>query len=109
MSFLSRFRGNVIAFPAADIQGITVDTESKGYGHQLNATTMALGWAPNDGLDPESEEGKAAMAADAQAAAINAMTPPNYTQQQFVEPSQTTGMPIWMTGVNAVPQVAPPQ
>ena len=50
---------------------------------------MALGWAPNDGLDLDSEEGKALLAAEAAAAAAAGQAPPVYNQQQFVEPGQT--------------------
>lgn len=99
--------GNRIALAADDIDSVTVDSESRGFGHQLNASTMALGWAPNDGLDMNSEEGKAFLAAEAAAAAAAGQAPPVYNQQQFVQPGQTTGLPVWMTGVNAVPQVSP--
>jgi hypothetical protein len=100
--------GNQIAFPASDIEAVTIDTDAKGFGHQLDATTIALGWAPNDAIDPNTEEGQAMLAAEAQAAASAASAPPVYNQQQFVEPVSTTGMPVWMTGYDAVPQVAPP-
>jgi hypothetical protein len=106
VTFLTE-HGNRIALPAAEIQSVTVDTETKGYGMQINNTTMALGWAPNDMLDPNSDEGKAALAAQAAAAQAAANQPINYTQQQFVEPSQLTGIPVWMTGINAVPQTQP--
>ena len=36
------------------------------------------------------------------------MMPQVYNQQQFVEPGALTGLPVWMTGVNAVPQLQPP-
>lgn len=101
--------GNRVALPAAEIESVAVDSESRGFGHQLNSTTMALGWAPNDALDLNSEEGKAALAADAAAQAAAANAPQVYNQQQFVEPGQLSGLPVWMTGVNAVPQVQPNQ
>ena len=100
--------GNRISVPAADIQSLTTDTESKGFGYQIDTTTIALGWAPNDQLDPNSDEGKAALAEQAAQAQAAGYQSPVYTQQQFVDPSQLTGMPVWMTGVNAVPQLAPP-
>ncbi|MBP7586320.1 MAG: hypothetical protein KBA72_00075 [Thermoanaerobaculia bacterium] len=101
--------GNRIALAASEIESVTVDSESRGFGHQLNNTTMALGWAPNDALDANSDEGKAALAADAAASAAAANAPQVYNQQQFVEPGALTGLPVWMTGVNAVPQVQPSQ
>jgi len=100
--------GNQIAFPASEIQDVTVDTESRGFGYQIDTTTMALGWAPNDELDPYSDEGRAALAEQAAAAAAQSGMSQPYTQQQFVDPSQLTGQPLWMTGVNAVPQLGPP-
>ncbi|MEO8198304.1 MAG: hypothetical protein ABI689_16440 [Thermoanaerobaculia bacterium] len=99
--------GNRVALAAAEIESVTVDSESRGFGHQLNSSTIALGWAPNDALDMNSDEGKAALAADAAAAAAAANAPQVYNQQQFVEPGAATGLPVWMTGVNAVPQVQP--
>jgi hypothetical protein len=99
--------GNRIALPAGEIDSVTVDSESRGFGHQINSTTMALGWAPNDAFDPSSPEGQAAMAAEAAASAGASQAPAVYNQQQFVEPGSLTGLPVWMTGVNAVPQVQP--
>lgn len=101
--------GNRVALAAAEIESVTIDSESRGFGHQLNNTTMALGWAPNDALDANSDEGKAALAADAAAQAAAANAPQVYNQQQFVEPGALSGLPVWMTGVNAVPQVQPSQ
>ena len=99
--------GNRVALPAAEIDSVAVDSESRGFGHQLNNTTMALGWAPNDGMDMDSDEGKAYLASEAAAAAAASQAQPVYNQQQFVDPSQLTGMPTWMTGINSVPQVQP--
>ena len=100
--------GNRIALPAAEIDSVAVDSESRGFGHQINSTTMSLGWAPNDAIDPSTPEGQAAIAAGTAAAAAGATRAPTvYNQQQFVEPGALTGLPVWMTGVNAVPQVQP--
>lgn len=101
--------GNRIALPASEIDSVVVDSESRGFGHQINSSTMMLGWAPNDAIDPSTPEGQAAMAAAAAAAASGAQSAPVYNQQQFVEPGAATGLPVWMTGVNAVPQVQPVQ
>lgn len=96
--------GNQISLAAADVVSVAVDTETRGFGHQLDNTTIAMGWAPNDATDPASPEGQAAAAAEQAAAQAQGLAPV-YNQLQFVEPSATTGMPVWMTGVNAVPQV----
>ncbi len=104
--------GNLVALAGEDIDSVTIDSESRGFGHQLNASTMILGWAPNDALDMNSEEGKSYMAAEAAAAAAAASAPPVYNTQQFVEPGTMTGLPMWVTDYNSVlqvqPQVAPP-
>ena len=99
--------GNLVAIGAEEIDSVTVDSESRGFGHQLNASTMILGWAPNDALDPYSDEGKAALAADSAAAAAAAAAPPVYNTEQFVEPGTMTGLPVWVTDYNAIPQVQP--
>lgn len=88
--------GNLLSIDKADVESLTTETENKGFGHVLNSTTIALGWAPNDQLDLDSDEGKAALAADAAAAAT--APPPVYNQEQFVEPSQATGLPLSMVG-----------
>ncbi|MEO7794724.1 MAG: hypothetical protein ABIV06_08120 [Thermoanaerobaculia bacterium] len=99
--------GNRVALAVGEIDSVTVDSESRGFGHQLNASTIALGWAPNDALDPGSDEGKAAIAAQAAADASGQQAQAIYNQQQFIEPGSTSGLPVWMTGINAVPQVQP--
>lgn len=40
--------GNSVAIAKSDIARIDSDVEVSGYGHVLDDTTIALGWAPND-------------------------------------------------------------
>jgi hypothetical protein len=40
--------GNIISVLKSDIDRIESDVGAKGYGHMLDDTTMAFGWAPND-------------------------------------------------------------
>ena len=40
--------GNQISLHVSEVESVTVDTETRGFGSQLDDTTMALGWAPND-------------------------------------------------------------
>ncbi len=94
--FLDEF-GNQLSLPKADVVTIQTDLENRGFGHMLNSTTMALGWAPNDALDPDSDEGKAALQAEAQRAMMPE-APPIYNQEQFVEPGQATGIPMGLVG-----------
>ena len=93
--------GNWIALANADVAGVSTDTETKGFGYTLNTTTIALGWAPNDN-EESSAEGNAKPAPAQQ-------QQPNYTQQQFVEPSDTSGFPgNWVGYPTTGPgQVAP--
>jgi hypothetical protein len=40
--------GNIVSLAKSDVATIEADTASKGYGHMLDDTAMAFGWAPND-------------------------------------------------------------
>jgi len=40
--------GDVISLLKSEIDSVESDVDSKGYGHMLDDTTMAFGWAPND-------------------------------------------------------------
>ena len=58
--------GNSVAISKADIARIETDVEVSGYGHVLDDTTIALGWAPNDApLDGTPEAVARAQAQDA--------------------------------------------
>jgi hypothetical protein len=89
-------QGNQISLPKADVTSIATEMENRGFGHMLNSTTMALGWAPNDAIDLDSDEGKAALQAEQRAGQQEA--PPVYNQEQFVEPGAATGLPLSMIG-----------
>jgi len=89
--------GNQLSLLKSDVVTIETDLENRGFGHMLNSTTMALGWAPNDALDPDSDEGKAAAQAEQQRAG-QPEAPPVYNQEQFVEPGAATGLPLSLVG-----------
>lgn len=91
--FLTEF-GNEIALAKSDIDAVSAESESRGFGHVINTTTLAIGWAPNDAIDPDSEEGKAAAAEAAASAAAAGAAAPVYNQEQFVEPGQASGLPV---------------
>jgi len=58
--------GNLIALPKAEIVNVESDVESLGYGHMIDDTTLALGWAPNDAPlegTPQDQARQAAVAA----------------------------------------------
>jgi len=48
--------GVLVALQKSDIAKIESDVEASGFGHQLDDTTIAVGWAPNDAPLPGTEE-----------------------------------------------------
>ena len=78
---------NWISLDKADVESVTSDTESKGFGLVIDDSTIELGAAANDA--PVPEEGKEGVAAPVQAAPAAAP----YSIQQFVEPGATQGIP----------------
>jgi len=72
-------QGNRISLTRADIASVVSDFENRGFGRSINATTMEMGWAPNDtveGAQTPQPSGEAPV-----------------TFQQFVEPSDLQGIP----------------
>jgi len=101
--------GNLTSLKKVDIETITAETENRGFGRVINSTTIALGWAPNDAIDLNSEEGKAAAEQQRRADLIDSLAPPVYNQDQFVEPSQASGIPLsFVNGGNVVPPIGEP-
>ncbi len=98
--------GNWIGLPADSIAEVTSDVDSEGFGTRINATTIALGPAPNDAAIPEEGEGAAGGAAAAQSqqnALLEAYlqqreAEQRYTVEQFVEPNETMGIPSRFVG-----------
>ena len=100
--------GNWISIAKADISAVTSATESGGFGTVIDNATVELGMTANDA--PTAEELAAQMKANP-LAALQAQqqeqTP--YTIQQFVEPSQTQGIPTGYLGYgNTTPQLQQP-
>jgi len=111
--------GNKITLLKDDVVDISSDTEVQGYGTVIDTTTIVLGYAPNDRPAPgESTE-------DPGVAMLRALQErggrPDYSVQQFVEPSQAGastgggGLPAWefgggpFGGGNETVIVAPPR
>lgn len=86
--------GTEIALPQALISSVDAESESKGFGRVINTTTVDLGFAPND-IDQVQK-----MVND-QRAQYGADMNEYYkhtNSQQFVEPDQLGGTPIWGVG-----------
>ena len=104
--------GNWIALPTSQIESITADTESKGYGTVLDTTTIAIGWAPNERSAP-GEGSEADL--DPTTRLLNYMAQrdagrqqPDFSVEQFGEPSMvgeapTGGVPGYFAGTVTPP------
>ena len=95
--------GNWISLPRAEIVSAVAETENKGFGRVIDSNTVELGMTAND--MPTAEE----MAANPQN--FQQMFPQEepYNIQQFVEPTQTQGIPgAYVTGYGG-PQLFPQQ
>ncbi len=105
--------GNLISVSSADVASVSADSENRGFGRVLNSTTLMLGAAPNDlPVPPTPGSPEAAAAAAAAAAAGTSAAPATpYSINQFVEPSQTQGLPggwIGSSGYGAGSSASPP-
>jgi hypothetical protein len=93
--------GNLISLSKSDVDTVESDVDTKGYGHMLDDTTMAFGWAPNDRGDIQPGEGIAGA---------------DYGASESEEPvynvNETPSMPVFYTVPtdSIMPQtvVAPP-
>ncbi|HEY0781907.1 MAG TPA: hypothetical protein VGE98_05585 [Thermoanaerobaculia bacterium] len=109
--------GNWIGLAQKDIDSVTSDTEVSGFGVAINTTTVAIGWAPNDNIDPNAPEadqqaksgGNAAQQQTAQALQgllQQREAQSKYTIQQGVQTEQTQGIPAGL--INPVSTVLTP-
>jgi len=92
--------GNWAALPIDAIASIDSNTEARGFGTILDTTTIVLGWAPNESAEDEDLTPQERML---QLMEQQNQPRPNYSVEQFAEPSETGGIPIWMTGVVTPP------
>jgi hypothetical protein len=84
--------GLEVALPRAMVSSVTALSETKGFGKLNNTTTIDLGFAPND-LPEQQRQAQAA-----QQAMNGGFFDRSFTQQQFVDPSQTSGIPVYGFG-----------
>jgi len=105
--------GNWIGVDQRDIESVVPESQIRGFGIALNFNTIAIGWAPNDAVDPATLQNNPQAA---QAATLQALqniyqqqeAQSHYTTPQFVNTDQTTGLPSRFIGGGVVPNVAPP-
>jgi len=110
--------GLLIALDKSDIASIKSDVETTGFGHVIDNTTLALGWAPNDAPDPGTPEAQNRLASQqaANAGAAEASEEPIYDTESVpptmqVIPSFTVeGQPYAVPAPSATasPEVEPP-
>ena len=100
--------GNWITLNKDIVTSITAQTETKGFGIVIDTQTIALGWDPTSVQEAaESEEAEDStaqllrylVARDSASAA--APQPEPFSNELVVEPSETGGIPVWMTGAGA--------
>ncbi len=102
--------GNWIGIDQRTIDSVVSESQIRGYGVALNFNTIAIGWAPNDAIDP------ATLQANPQAATLQALQniyqqqqeQQHYTIPQFVSTEQTAGIPARLVGGAVIPGVPPP-
>lgn len=103
--------GNWVSVAKADIATVVSQTEVGGFGIVINNSTVELGMSANDAPTPEqlAEQAKAnpLSALQNQIQAQSQQQP--YSIQQFVEPSQTQGLPgQWVGYGQSTPQISVP-
>jgi len=102
--------GNWIGIDQRDLEGVVSESQIRGFGVALNFNTIAIGWAPNDAVDPAS------LQANPQAATLQALQniyqqqqeQSRYTIPQFVNTDQTAGIPARLVGGAVLPGVPAP-
>ncbi len=111
--------GNWITLQRADIASVVAEMENRGFGRVIDSATVELGMTANDMPTLEEIQANPAQYQNFQQQMFPQEQP--YSIQQFVEPSQTQGIPSGFIGgyggpsalaPGAVPQVivapAPP-
>ena len=87
--------GNWIALAKADVAEVSTDIESRGFGKVIDTKTVSLGVLANDAPVPE-EGGEPSNAQLLEQYLAQQPPAPDYSVQQFVEPSQAGqgGLPV---------------
>ena len=89
---LSSDRGNWIALLKDDVVDVTSSVEETGFGYQVNTTTIFVGWAPNEALPEDQQaEGEGGASNPALDALPDPYAAPDFSLEQFVDPSLGAG------------------
>lgn len=100
--------GNWIGVQKSDIKEVRSEAQIAGYGVVIDSNTFELGFAPNDATDPNAE--KPEGGAEARVQMLEQMLnqqqmeidqrrdQQRYSIEQFVDPSQTQGIPSRFIG-----------
>jgi hypothetical protein len=102
--------GNWIGLDQRTIESVETESQIHGFGIALNFNTIAIGWAPNDAIDP------ATLQANPQAATLQALQnmyqqqqeQAHYTVPQFVSTDETAGIPARLVGGGLIPGMQAP-
>lgn len=117
MVLLMTETGNWIGLPQADIQEVRSESQISGYGRAIDSKTFELGIAPNDSLDPDAvsddpNEARAQMLEQMmvlqQQEFDQRRAEESYTVPQFVDPSETQGIPARLIGTAYGPTATAP-
>ena len=105
--------GNWVGIQRDEIESVVAAAELSHFGTVIGKNTILLGWAANDAADPNAPmaEGQARLdpAAAATAQALQNLyqqrqEEQNYTIKQFVQPSETQGIPAGLIGPYSPPR-----
>jgi hypothetical protein len=83
-------QGNWIALEKAEIADVTSAVEVKGFGYQLDTTTVVIGWSPND-LARIDENGESVQDFEF---IDDVNEGQNFTIEQFVNPTSVGDTPV---------------
>jgi hypothetical protein len=78
--------GNTIAVAKSDVASVDTDSDARGYGHMLDDTAMAFGWAPND-------KGEY----DPRAPIASSDTGPTEPEEPIYNVNETPALPVFYT------------
>jgi len=83
--------GLLVSLPKSDVVSVESDMDQKGFGHMLDDTTMAFGWAPNDRGEVDPNEAIASSDVGSGEAA-----------EPIYNVNETPAMPLYITIPNEV-------